>query len=718
MLRRILAILLFAFCLQAQDTTPYRVRLAGSGYSAQLRGVTGTRTAGVTVQGAYTDQLNMHSFSVATEGYYTLWYDVNGGSTYTMDSRWAPVAGKYIPGPDGMETPDSSLYTYHLSTQLEQFIQAAGDTANIENFPDGVYIDVNMANQLRIKETFLADSVRLPYKTIYGNTAKYGIERVGLLQDRRNSRKLRLENYATLTPNDTSVDNSSAIEALIDTAIALGAREIEIAEKYNIKNPIDIQGEDSLTFIGITPHAGFTSTYRFPSDYATANYHEGLFSIDSTKYLRFINLNFDCNAAAWFPASQMHPFRFRSDDGYSSNITIEKCYFDDCANIQFRDVSGLDTAIVDAWINDNYWNATIGDAAMRFIGKSYNVNITNNRYYGNNVGDHFILSPGGINHIVKGNMIFNTYDSAIYYSSGPVTITENLVIRAGKDAIKVVHNPGNFIGRQAIISKNQVYIWGVYQGGLAYNYQGDLFVNNKYTNLDSTSARLASLTGNIYATWNPATGEHHGQVQGMKIQGSDVYVSDNIGLGGSDIFSGQPGTAGMNITSGSHNVVVDGGSLKGWEKGIIVGGFYRDLEIKNMNLVGQGFDSGGNAAIYVEPLAGADSARNELTIKNNTIREFQRGFWINNADSVYISGNESKTTFNTGSGYDLIMNSSSNFLEQHNNWVVGEPVVMKPIITDSIKIGGLGFFKGGALFSGGDSMYLYIGADTIKAATK
>ena len=66
-----------------------KIRLPGSGYSTQLRGVAGTRTAGITLTGTYNAGWDMYLFNLLITGVYELWYDTTGGSTYSKDAVWS-----------------------------------------------------------------------------------------------------------------------------------------------------------------------------------------------------------------------------------------------------------------------------------------------------------------------------------------------------------------------------------------------------------------------------------------------------------------------------------------------------------------------------------------------------------------------------------------------------------------------------------------------------
>lgn len=79
---------------------PVKVRFPASAYSSQLRGVAGSRTAGITLTGSYNAGWDMYIFSVLITGLYELWFDPAGGSTYSKDSVWSGTGGKIVFGED------------------------------------------------------------------------------------------------------------------------------------------------------------------------------------------------------------------------------------------------------------------------------------------------------------------------------------------------------------------------------------------------------------------------------------------------------------------------------------------------------------------------------------------------------------------------------------------------------------------------------------------
>lgn len=78
---------------------PVKIPL-GSVATAQLRGVTGAVTEGITLTGAYSSGWKCHVFNVEVTGAYELWVDTAGGSSYVKDSTWSGSTGKWVPGED------------------------------------------------------------------------------------------------------------------------------------------------------------------------------------------------------------------------------------------------------------------------------------------------------------------------------------------------------------------------------------------------------------------------------------------------------------------------------------------------------------------------------------------------------------------------------------------------------------------------------------------
>ena len=104
-------LILFAFatiCSARQITTsnytntPYRERMKSSVSSAILIGVPGTGTAADTCVGTYIYSFQMHQFPVEKSGFYLLYEDVLGGTSYTRRTDWSTISGKYVTGADAV----------------------------------------------------------------------------------------------------------------------------------------------------------------------------------------------------------------------------------------------------------------------------------------------------------------------------------------------------------------------------------------------------------------------------------------------------------------------------------------------------------------------------------------------------------------------------------------------------------------------------------------
>jgi hypothetical protein len=120
----ILIFILLAFLVHIQiadaATVPYRIRMASSTYTAQLRGVTGTRTAGLIVAGTYSSTFKAHEFDLTVDGHYDLWFDAAGGSNYVKDAAWSGANGKYV---------GSNYYSEQIDTDQDYKVDQIDDNA-------------------------------------------------------------------------------------------------------------------------------------------------------------------------------------------------------------------------------------------------------------------------------------------------------------------------------------------------------------------------------------------------------------------------------------------------------------------------------------------------------------------------------------------------------------------------------------------------------------
>lgn len=107
----------------AQASTYYYIRMPDSTYSAQLRGVTGTTSAGQTLTGTWVTGKKAHRFTVTKTGPYKLYADPAGGSSYVLDSAWSGTNGKAVAG------DDLSTWMLKLNSSYQVKSNGIGDTS-------------------------------------------------------------------------------------------------------------------------------------------------------------------------------------------------------------------------------------------------------------------------------------------------------------------------------------------------------------------------------------------------------------------------------------------------------------------------------------------------------------------------------------------------------------------------------------------------------------
>jgi hypothetical protein len=186
----ILMALIVFFAIDAfGQSIPYRIRMASSSYTAQLRGKTATRTAGLTIQGSYSTTFNAHEFVVTKDGYYDLWFDAAGGTNYVKDAAWSGSAGKYVSSgyfDDAIDTDldykvdqidDGAVALSNLSAAALAYIGSGG---NVTNNADDSTIAVNGSDStLYVKESYL-DTYRDTYH-YYINSSMSGAQMQAVL---------------------------------------------------------------------------------------------------------------------------------------------------------------------------------------------------------------------------------------------------------------------------------------------------------------------------------------------------------------------------------------------------------------------------------------------------------------------------------------------------------------------------------------------------------
>ena len=120
------------------SATIYRIRLDNSGVSAQLRGIAGTQTDGLSIDGTYSSVYDAHEFIISVSGRYELWTDPLGGTDYAKVSSWGGTDGKYIPSSD-LERP--ILYTAYATDypSLNDALNSLSSSKRNLYLPPGTY---------------------------------------------------------------------------------------------------------------------------------------------------------------------------------------------------------------------------------------------------------------------------------------------------------------------------------------------------------------------------------------------------------------------------------------------------------------------------------------------------------------------------------------------------------------------------------------------------
>lgn len=120
--------------------TPFRIRMTSSASSAQLRGVSGTRTDGITLDGTYNSQLDMHEFNVQVTGRYKLYEDTAGGANYSERTDWGGSDGKVLYGDDVIDhVAQGVIVGGDKYSSIQDGIDAAGDYGGVVQLMPGTY---------------------------------------------------------------------------------------------------------------------------------------------------------------------------------------------------------------------------------------------------------------------------------------------------------------------------------------------------------------------------------------------------------------------------------------------------------------------------------------------------------------------------------------------------------------------------------------------------
>jgi len=129
-----------------------------STYTAKLIGLSGTNTGGNSYTGTYDIDFNSHYFDVVETGWYNMYFDENGGSSYSLDSGWSP---RYIPGSDARTFAffaDSGMTLTELRRLLSAAAEAwvTGGSVPSDYLPDDNTIKLNASDSTFYVDNHLA----------------------------------------------------------------------------------------------------------------------------------------------------------------------------------------------------------------------------------------------------------------------------------------------------------------------------------------------------------------------------------------------------------------------------------------------------------------------------------------------------------------------------------------------------------------------------------
>jgi cytoskeletal protein CcmA (bactofilin family) len=473
-----------------------------------------------------------------------------------------------------------------------------------------------------------------------------------------------------------SVDNATAIQAAITYAQANGLHTIYFPSGNYWTSQITLSSDDSLAFVG-QEGTVIHSLVTFPVDYATVAYYRSIFYIVGCDYLTFDNLSFNLGASTKFPMSYIYPIFVYSSSGnnlHSKYIRVKNCTFTDCAAIEFWGASS-DTSVWGADISRNNFFPADTLSGIQFYTSGFLVNVTNNSYYGNDIGRQFIVGQP-TKAIVANNKVYRPADSGIYLSSPDVLITNNYIEACGKDGIKVIHSRGSNI----IVNNNIVNGVGRLNRGsnVGYNFE----------------ASRVAMTGNIFtADTTNASGDiwywktQHGLKLGIGTDSSQFSNNQFYGVG---LLGGTNEGSGVRLSASVTECKLSNNIFTGFEYGVVgIGNNVKRIYLDNNYF----YDIRLNNIRFADTYTGVEN----IIIKNNIHRDSNYPIIVKNIDSLLI-----ESEFSTGTqdnSFITDQGGNTNFV-QHNNERMGNLTLFKNfqanrvVVNDSIRVEKTALIKG------------------------
>lgn len=514
----------------------------------------------------------------------------------------------------------------------------------------------------------------------------------GAVNIQYNKREISIMDFGASTVD--SFDNETAIEAAITWAKANDVSTIFFPKGEYYCTQIMVTAKDSLTFLG---QAGtvLKGLRDFPSDYATTAYVYGMFYLYECEHITIDNITFDLNASKWYRLSHYSPVYCyaRSGTGYHNKyITIRNCTFYDCSAIKFYAASS-DTSVWGAHIINNDFFPQDTLTGIDFDTKGYNVTVTGNQYYGNNVGRQFIVGTVS-KAVISNNNVYRCGDSGIYFNSSDLIISSNYLEGCGKDGIKVIQSTGKSI----VVSNNLVKGVGREDRGsnVGYNFEASHVI----------------LNGNMFITDTTGGGWYWSVQHAVKFgANSDSSIISNNQLYGMGFMGGTSNGYGLLLSTGAAHLQVNGNTFHGFEHGIISAGNNN----KNIFIDGNYFHDNRSTDIR---FADSYTGKSCIVAQNNIFRDSNYPFIVKTIDTLIVMNN----TFLGSLDHNIVTNQGSvTSYYNHNNLRPGTV----PSFTsfqipagDSIRVGAGTYIWEMEKVSAVDSFDIITATDTLRIGVK